>query len=263
MPDETIHEPIRPAAGQRTFIDLQDSEDTLPKLGKHHDISMFCSGESARYALECVHYDDARKRLEACNGRCLIAVPVDGDPVPEALFDGDVLHDAIADAGPDGTVQMLQVDGQCLLAVPNIVTRKAPIGEGKFPDVAKNFPQMRKGFKPAHTMTLSTSELLNIVKYAKANKAHAICFAFDMDGAEVTSGIRFTFPQSGDDLLDRVVGIVMPRVSGDSPVPSEATAGEPTDYKVTITAGGKSVETTSDKLAELPARIKRIGKGKK
>lgn len=218
MPDQDLYEGDH-LPNQTTFLDIADADEDAPVFDHHHDIAAFTSDGSARFSLESVSYSAEKKRLAACNGRTLITVPVDRDGLPDMLIDGEALHKAIKDSGPDG-VQCEINDGRVLLAVPNTVTRLATQGEGKFPDVY-SFPALRKRWRPDLTLSFSPEELELVVKYAKKIKAKGIQFGMVNPGesGQVRSGVRFTFTDTDETGAD-VVGIIMPR------------AGEPWDDSV-------------------------------
>lgn len=45
-------------------------------LGRHHDVTAFCSTDASRYVIQGVHFNAEARRVEACDGHVAIRVPV-------------------------------------------------------------------------------------------------------------------------------------------------------------------------------------------
>ena len=211
----TNAEIVKPAKNQRTFLELEVAEpdDARPGLRKCHDLSYFTDDSNARYALEFIKYDPLEKRVAATDGKVAITVQVEGDNLPAAMIHGATLHEAMRDAA-DGVVWFEEgPDGRQVLGVPAIVSRKTPAMEGKFPDLF-GLDLLQPHWECDMDLTLSMSELLRIVKYAKANKVTRIRFGMKKPkGQNVTSGVRFTFENCDDALVESALGFIMPCAS--------------------------------------------------
>lgn len=204
-------EAIEPAINQRSFLELElmEEQDQRPGLVKCHDLADFADETSARYALDACYYSATEKRIAATNGKTAIAVPVSGDGMPTAMIDAQALRQAIKDAG-DSPVYVEEIDGRIHLGVPGIVVRRAAHIEGRYPDLF-GLDLLQPSWCPDFTLTLSVAELAKIVKYAKANKCHAVCLGMKRPNrnGEVSNGVRFTF-SGGCGEIDGAIGFVMP-----------------------------------------------------
>ena len=129
----------------------ETTETKIPKrllLRKRHDITAFASTDQTRLVLQSVHYNGAKKLLEACDGKVMIRLPVE----TTEEFPPIAKLDTLPETNGSNCVIPLK---PFLKALGNIPKSKLPILESVRLDVEAPKP----GGADAPTFHLTTNDL--------------------------------------------------------------------------------------------------------